>query len=97
MNTATSIEQSRRLLDAGVPDGSADLWMVQEGGFISPYLTTNPRLGNQIGKHAIRVWSLSALWQIVNHLGGAYEFDTTMRPEDIIELLVCAIIEKTKK
>ena len=90
---ATSIEQSRRLMEAGVPKKSADM-MWEQHYDCPPYLTIQPRttLGRSIGAHAIYAWSLSALWQMVYELDRTYEFPTELSADELIETLVSTIV-----
>lgn len=90
---ATSIEQSRRLLEAGAPKKSADM-MWEQHYDCRPYLTITPRttLGRSIGAHAICAWSLSALWQMVHELDKTYEFPTELSADELIETLVCTLV-----
>lgn len=90
---ATSIEQSRRLMEAGVPKKSADM-MWEQHDDCPPYLTIPPRttLGRSIGAHAICAWSLSALWQMVHELDKTYEFPSRLSADTLIENLVKTII-----
>lgn len=92
-NIATSIEQSKRLLEAGVPKESADMRWEQFAGCI-------PRLCYQQGPIPLiapkitPAWSLSALWQRVHELDKTYEFPTTLSADELIENLVKTIIYK---
>lgn len=90
---ATNIEQSKRLLEAGVPKESADMMWEQHYDCL-PYLTIIPRttLGRSIGAHAIYAWSLSVLWQMVHDLDKTYEFPTELSADELIESLVTTII-----
>ena len=89
---ATSINQSKRLVEAGMSPKSADMcyqsyaWESDENGDpknIHPIggLT----LGNQYMDYP--AWSLSALWKEVSSVG-KFAFDEEDTPEDMIESLV---------
>lgn len=90
---ATSIEQSKRLLEAGVSKESADM-MWEQHYDNNPYLTIQPRttLGRSYGAHAIVSWSLSSLWQMVYELDRTYEFPTELSADELMETLVCTIV-----
>lgn len=85
---ATTIEQSKRMIDTGIDiEESADFYYDSKG-----YLQWrgDPVLF-QIASFQVPAWSLSALWQIVHELDKTYEFPTTLSSDDLIELLVKTI------
>lgn len=80
---ATSIEQSKKLIEAGIPNESADMcWYKAVCGY---HLTVSQDLD-------IPAWSLSALWDYIHNLDKTYEFPTTMSADELIETLVNTII-----
>jgi len=100
----TSIEQSKRLLEAGVPKGSADmkhtrLVIEADGG---GYFSIGPRkdfhieVGNAKFEDEVPAWSLSALWQMIHDLDKTYEFPTSLSADELIETLVTTIIHRRK-
>lgn len=102
MMIATTIEQSKRLISAGLDPKGADmfyaLFYLPFGDETEPYeirliITTDkccPCKGD------IPAWSLSALWQMVYELDRTYEFPTTMSADELIENLVKTIIYRKK-
>lgn len=78
---ATTIDQSKRLLAAGVDRKSADMrWASAPFGW---HL--------ELGYHpsnANPAWSLSALWDLFYSMDKTHEFDTDMTSEELIEMLV---------
>ena len=104
---ATTIEQSRRLLDAGLEPESADMWwtiiwplkqvgwkLVHDG---QPYSILSLYKGEHIALASyedIPAWSLSRLWDLLSGtvLGGWFSIGSD-KSEEIIERLV-QIIEK---
>lgn len=88
---ATSIEQSKRLLDAGVPIESADMYW--HNGFDYPISKKRTSLTlNQLLPDFPPAWSLSALWQMVYNLDKTYEFPTELSADELIATLVRTII-----
>lgn len=63
---ATTIEQSKRLISAGLDPESADMMWEQHYDHEEPYLTVKPHttLGRTLTCHAIPAWSLSKLIDI---------------------------------
>lgn len=97
---ATSIVQSLRLLDAGVPKESADMmWVVPEtfdSGFDGEDENTpDPPASLKLQRYGrycdTPAWSLSALWQMIHEAGVIYEFSTDTGPDELIESLVTII------
>lgn len=98
---ATTIEQSNRLLEAGVLKDSADMsyrasayqrdesgkWVPQKEGSIVYIIPQKA-----IGELDVPAWSLSALWQMVHELDKTYEFPTRLSADELIETLVTTII-----
>ena len=84
---ATSIEQSRRLLDAGMPVESADMHWFGINDVASELVVGEPFLLDV----EYPAWSLSALWQMIHEAGEVYEFSTDIQPEELIETLVATI------
>ena len=90
---ATSIEQSRRLIAAGVSVESADATWVgidtykgKEMGIVHELLCG---LHHGIGRDKwIPAWSLAALWDVLHHLDKTYEFETNMSAEVFLGVLV---------
>ena len=89
---ATTKEQGRRLITAGVGTESADMVY----GFVVfgdiRKVTLLPKDEN-IEKDSIIffAWSLSALWSIIYNLDKTYEFQTELSAEELIETLVTTI------
>lgn len=81
MQTSTDYFQSLRLVAAGVPRDSADLFFVKESSVI-------PKTRDFT---AVPCWSIAALWQILRGLDGEYEFSTDLSLEELIEGMVKAI------
>ena len=85
---ATSIEQSKRMIDTGIDiEESADFYYDSKG-----YLQWrgDPVLF-QIASFQVPAWSLSALWQRVHELDKTYEFPTELSAEELIETLTRTI------
>lgn len=86
-NIATSIEQSKRLLEAGVPKESADMcWYKAVNGLF--FLAV--RGETPFWEHD--AWSLSALWQMVHELDKTYDFPSELSADELMETLVKTII-----
>ena len=84
---ATTIEQSKRLLDAGLDPGSADMqWNAV------PYRNGKSAIELFVGDvtpNGVPAWSLSRLWDAfgLDVLGGWFSVGSS-RSEDVIEELV---------
>ena len=99
---ATTIEQSKRLIAAGLDPESADMmWVVPEtfdSGFDGEDENTpDPQASLKLQRHGrycdTPAWSLSALWQMVYELDNTtYEFPTELSADELIETLVRTII-----
>lgn len=88
---ATSIEQAKRMLEAGVPIESADMYWHE--GFDYPMSKKRTSLTwNQLLPDFPPAWSLSALWQMIHDLDKTYEFPTELSADELIEVLVKTII-----
>lgn len=87
---ATTIEQSKRLLEAGVPKESADMRWEQFPGLV-PHLCYQPGVMPLIPPKVTPAWSLSALWSIIYDFDKTYEFPTQLSAEELIETLVTTI------
>ena len=82
---ATTIDQSKRLLAAGVERKSADMhWTSSPFGWHLE-LGYHPSMANP-------AWSLSALWDLFYSMYQPYDFDTDMNSKELIETLVRIII-----
>lgn len=106
---ATSIEQSKRLIAASLDPGSAD--MCYANVEFNPNYLPDIRLSGipyakcvetykavgLIAEDIIPAWSLAALWDIVHNLDKTYDFDTKMKSDELMELLVKTIEFKFKK
>lgn len=97
---ATSIEQSKRLMEARVPKESADMsWVVPEtfdSGFDgedenTPDHPASLKLQRYWRYCDTPAWSISALWQIIHELDETYEFPTTLSADELIETLTSTI------
>jgi len=87
---ATSIEQSRRLLDAGMPVESANMHWFGVNDVAMELVVGGPFLFlEQDAEYP--AWSLSALWQMLYDAGEIYEFSTDTGPNELIESLVTII------
>lgn len=75
---ATTIEQSKRLLAAGISPETADMIWAQHSDFSKPFLTVKPHttIRRMIGGHSLPAWSLSALWDLCKEKGFQLEFCT---------------------
>ena len=85
---ATSIEQSKRLIEAGISPETADLYWYKA-------VDGETRLTVRWGAHwfwEADAWSLSALWNYIHNLDKTYDFPTTLSAEELIETLVNTII-----
>ena len=107
-NIATTIEQSKCLIAAGLDPESADMcyktFDVEDSesddelvfDFItrpySEYLKYVGPLG--LSYRACPAWSLSALWQMVYELDKTYEFPTNLSANELIDTLVATIINR---
>lgn len=86
---ATTIEQSKRMIDTGIDiEESADFYYDSKG-----YLQWrgDPVLF-QIASFQVPAWSLSALWQMVYELDKTYEFPTELSADELMETLVCTLV-----
>ena len=99
---ATTIEQSRRLLEAGIAYTSCDMewinvdvWDSEEKKMVGKwFLNSNPCLTIRHPKY-VPAWSLSRLWDILSGtiLGGWFSLGSDTS-EDVIEKLVVMIEER---
>lgn len=97
---ATTIEQSKRLLKAGLDPGSADMKHTRlvieadgEGYFsIGPRKDFHIEVGKTMFEDEVPAWSLSRLWDAfgLDILGGWFSLGSH-RSEDVIEELVCML------
>lgn len=85
---ATTIEQSKHLLDAGLDPGSADMRWEQFPGLV-PRLCYQPGAIPLIAPKVVPAWSLSRLWDAfgLDVLGGWFSVGSSTS-EDVIEELV---------
>lgn len=105
---ATTIEQSKRLLEAGLDPGSADMWwtiiqpLKQDGWKLVPDGQPYSMLSLYKGEHIalasfedIPAWSLSRLWDAfgLDILGGWFSVGSSTS-EDVIDDLVRMIEER---
>ena len=87
---ATSIEQSKRLMEARVPIESADMYWHE--GFDYPMSKKKTSLTwNQLFPDFPPAWSLSALWQRIHELDKTYEFPSSLSADELIETLTSTI------
>ena len=105
---ATSIEQGKRLMEAGVNKESADMMWTNKvetcddwGHFVTVEEETEHLeiaysyfILNGVARPA---WSLSALWDIVHGLDKTYDFGTDMSSEELMELLEKTIEFRMRK
>ncbi len=108
---ATTLEQSKRLLEAGVPGESADLWwriyrpMTMTNKFA--YIPAGPEesalsfspCNNTIlpGLRNVPAWSMARLWGIVRENMLTLEYDTADTPSKVIESLVYMICRLSRQ
>ena len=85
---ATTIEQSKRLLDAGLDPESADMRWETFPGCV-PHLCYQPSAMPLIAPKVTPAWSLSKLWDMLglDILGGWFSVGSSTS-EDVIEELV---------
>lgn len=95
----TSIEQSKRLLEAGVSPKTTDIYAVfypnmsawhYEAKDDAEFEKTMREIANE-GEY-YECWSLSALWNIIHRLDKTYDFGTDMSAEELMEFLVNTIV-----
>lgn len=85
----TTIEQSKRLIDAGLNEITADFLFYMDG---KPHM--RPREFRRVGLPA---WSMSALWDIIFSADVRYyDFSTAEDSAAVIETLVEAVIRLCK-
>lgn len=88
---ATSIEQSKRLLDAGLDPESADMsWVTIDTPWREESKTENVlTIDNPVPHRSTPAWSLSRLWDAfgLDVLGGWFSVGSSTS-EDVIEELV---------
>lgn len=106
---ATTIEQSKRLLAAGIDPMSCDmLWtneVEEDKGFGIIVTRQEEEYHLEFGQPffdfpddpSIPAWSMACLWNIMKDAGLVYEYDTTLSAEEVIRLMVLVIVEKFKK
>lgn len=97
---ATTIEQSKRLLDAGLDPKSADMYWghVDFGGSMQiVVLPANPHL--DINSTISPAWSLSKLWDICNECGigpfnfGGDDLDSSSLMDKLIKWIILGIFD----
>ena len=94
MKIATSIQQSKRLLEAGISPETADItWLYKYpiGGKPHWALAVGHYLlyGELNEKDTVPAWSLGALWELCKEKGYSLEFNTKEdTPEGMIEHMV---------
>lgn len=87
---ATSIEQSKRLIAAGLDPGSADMsWHKYRTSKWDLWVGWSDRELPDF--QFVPAFSLSALWQIVHEIDKTYEFPTELSAEELIETLTRTI------
>ena len=92
---ATTIEQSKRLLDAGLDPGSADMsWVTIDTPWRKESKTENVLTVGNLRHRSIPAWSLSRLWDICNDSGiGPFNFGgNSIESSEIVAKLVEWII-----
>lgn len=94
---ATTIEQSKRLLDAGLDPGSADMsWVTIDTPWREESKTENVlTVDNPVPHRSTPAWSMSRLWDLLSGtiLGGWFSLGSDTG-EDVIEKLVVMIEER---
>jgi len=97
---ATTVEQSRRLISAGLARETADMyWCLMTTG--DPYLCSIDGHANDSGFKSLQTmgkvlpaWSAGALWQIVFARGSALVFEVSgITMPEVIDILVQNIVE----
>ena len=93
---ATTIEQSKELLNAGLDPESADMRWEQLPGFV-PHLCYQPDVMPLIAPKVTPAWSLSKLWDILHDSGQMfYEYPTTLSAVQVLDSLVEAVKRAVK-
>ena len=88
---ATTIEQGKRLIEAGVSPETADMcWYKAVNGMT--FLTVR----GETPFWDADAWSLSALWEIFHKMDKTYEFSTDLDSGQLIETLVRIITFRRK-
>lgn len=106
---ATTIEQSKRLLAAGIDPISCDMRWTNEveedkgWGFIQTiqeeeyHLELGQPFFDSPDDSSIPAWSLSKLWDILHESGQMfYEYPTTLSADQVLESLVEAVKRSVK-
>lgn len=90
---ATTIEQSKRLLGAGLDPGSADMsWVIVDTPWRKNTKTANVlSIGNPVSHRCTPAWSLSRLWELNSKSYYRLSCPSIKSPEEIIEALVSFI------
>ena len=95
---ATTIEQSKRLLGAGLDPESADMRWEQFPGLV-PRLCYQPDVLPLIIPNVIPAWSLSRLWDICNDSGigpfnfGGDDIDSSSLIDKLIKWIILGIFD----
>ena len=95
---STTIEQSCKLIEAGVDLSTSDLiWVNQPQMPGNELHLLEVKLTRKCGEDDIPAWSLSALWNLCSSMGIALDFFTIEdSSDDIISILVNSICKKEK-
>ena len=96
----TTIEQSKRLINAGVKQDTADMMWILNRLVFSAKGTTHEWQLNTIQLTACETepaWSLSALWDLLSESNITLEYATYMSSDALIESLVTAIERFAKR
>lgn len=106
---ATTIEQGKRLLDAGLDPKTADMCYIEEiitnGIGCIPYKRTwseYPCVDTHEESEgpelvSLPAWSLSKLWDIMLRSGVVYEYSTSESSKDVLDSLVDAVARLAKQ
>ncbi|MBR5414155.1 MAG: hypothetical protein IK114_14175 [Fibrobacter sp.] len=91
--TATSQEQSQRLIDAGIKQNTADMQYnavpTKDGPVVELF-------NGEVTPNGLPAWSLSALWDAARTLGIPFVFSDEDTGEDAIRSLVSLIEYKLR-
>lgn len=93
---STNITQSKRLLEAGLDQKTADMRWEDFPGCV-PHLCYQPNSTSLIAPKVTPAWSLSALWDIMLRSGVAYEYSTCESSKDVLDSLVAAVARLAKQ
>ena len=101
---ATSVEQSKRLIGAGVDPKTADCcWshyvLTYDFGHAMEVSTVEPLLYSYPACHDgdVPAWSLSAIWDLIGETSAVFEFSTSDKSQNVLCSLVENVIRFAKQ